>query len=256
MGYPLDITGQKYGLLTAVESVGKGAHSCYNWLVQCECGKQRIVSMGHLRSGNVKSCGCLLKASFIDITGQRFGRLTAVRQLTDGSRKRKAKWLFQCDCGKEVVSTANAVHTGNTQSCGCLKSEKALSRCMDYIGLAQAACITHGRTGSRIYKIYKGMKQRCYNDKNPNYKYYGGKGVMMCAEWMNDPTRFFDWALANGYTDKLTIDRIDSDGDYCPDNCRFITQSEQARLAVIVREQNRRRIKNDKASRLPRKNYC
>jgi hypothetical protein len=241
----MDITGQKHGLLTAIKPVGKRKNGCYIWLFKCDCGNEHVASMGQVRSGNVKSCGCLLRKKIIDIAGQRFGRLTAIKQVSLGSRKVKGKWLFRCDCGNEITIPAQAAKSGNTHSCGCLKKEIAASKAKEANLLAQKACTTHGCTGTRLYKIYKGMKQRCYNSNNPNFKYYGGKGITICDEWLSDPQIFMNWALSHGYTNKLTIDRIDSDKGYCPDNCEFITQADQARKALIVRAENKKkRLKN------------
>lgn len=180
----------------------------------------------------------------IDFTGQKFGRLTAIRVYSKGTRREKRKWLFRCDCGNQIILPPGAVRSGNTLSCGCLRKESAASKSKRSNLLSQKACTTHGYTGTRIYKIYKGMKQRCYNPRNPNFKYYGGKGVVICKTWFNDPKKFINWALAHGYNDSLTIDRINSDKGYSPGNCEFITQVEQARKAVIVRVKNLKRRNN------------
>lgn len=80
----------------------------------------------------------------------------------------------------------------------------------------------------RLSSIYQGMKQRCYNTKRPNYKYYGGRGIVICDEWLNSPQAFYNWAMANGYQENLTIDRINTDGNYEPQNCRWASFKEQA----------------------------
>jgi len=165
--------------------------------------------------------------AFIDITGQKYGRLTAIKIVSTGSRKKKGKWLFRCDCGNEIVCAACGVKSGNTKSCGCLKREKSHKTGVRTIKLIHQNQITHNMTGKRIYRIYKNMKTRCYNPKTKCYPHYGGKGIKICNEWLNDPCTFINWALSHGYNDSLTIDRIDSDGDYCPENCRFITQAMQ-----------------------------
>lgn len=85
----------------------------------------------------------------------------------------------------------------------------------------------HGQTGTRLYRIWKAMKTRCYNSNFPRYKDYGGRGIAICSEWLNDPCSFFEWAKSNGYNDNLTIDRIDNDGDYTPNNCRWTTKKQQ-----------------------------
>ena len=179
---------------------------------------------------------------FIDITGQRYGRLVAIKLSEAGSRKSRPLWLFRCDCGNDFKCTANRVKTGNTKSCGCLSFESKSARSRVALKIAHAACVTHGATGTRIYRIYKNMKSRCYNPKTPCFHFYGGKGIRIYDEWLNNPQSFIEWATANGYSDNLTIDRIDSDKNYCPENCEWITQSDQARRATIVRENRRKAV--------------
>ena len=89
--------------------------------------------------------------------------------------------------------------------------------------------ITHGKTGSKLHNLWRCMKQRCYNKNKDNYKWYGGRGISVCDEWLNNFMSFYDWAINNGYKDGLKIDRIDVNKNYCPENCRFITQKEQCR---------------------------
>ena len=179
---------------------------------------------------------------FIDITDKRYGRLVAIGLSSHGSRKSKPLWLFKCDCGNDFICTANRVKTGNTKSCGCLSFESKSSRSRAALKIAHVARITHGATGTRLYRIYKNMKNRCNNSKTPCYRFYGGKGIRICDEWLENPKAFIDWSLSHGYADNLTIERKDSNKGYCPENCEWITQSEQARRASIVRENNRKAV--------------
>lgn len=152
-----------------------------------------------------------------DLTGQRFGRLVVLKQ--DGKTNNgNAKWFCQCDCGNTKSIASYALRRGNTRSCGCLQSERS-----------KTASITHGEAKTRLYKIWAGIKTRCYN-QNQVYEYskYGKRGIKMCEEWKNSYECFRDWAFTNGYKDNLTIDRIDYTGNYEPSNCRWATMKQQS----------------------------
>lgn len=144
--------------------------------------------------------------------GDRFGRLELIERLKGG------KCLFACDCGKLTVKSLNAVVTGNTKSCGCYNRELTIMRNKDN-------AITDNK---RLLKCYHHIKDRCYNPNGKGYKNYGARGVVMCDEWLNDFKTFYDWSMANGYKDNLTIDRIDVDGNYEPSNCRWVDINTQA----------------------------
>lgn len=126
-------------------------------------------------------------------------------------------WWCVCDCGKEKSVWSHSLLCGSTRSCGCLQKEVAISR-----------NFKHGRSNTRLCRIFQCMKTRCYNKNFPEYKSYGGKGIRICDEWLNDQAKFYEWAEANGYDDSLTIDRIDVCGDYEPDNCRWVDRFVQA----------------------------
>lgn len=154
----------------------------------------------------------------IDLTGKRFGRLVVIEQ-DDFVKYDRPRWLCRCDCGNEIVVRGNSLRQGDTVSCGCVKKEHARA-------LAEFH-ITHGRSKSRIYHIWFSMKSRCHKVKAPDYSRYGGRGIIVCDEWRNSFQAFYDWAIANGYQEDLSIDRINNNGNYCPENCRWVDSNVQ-----------------------------
>lgn len=138
--------------------------------------------------------------------GDRYGMLTIVKELESYKRPSGGTirhFRCKCDCGNETEVLFSSLRSGLTVSCGCYlrkRSREQMTR--------------HGMKGTRIYNIYRGIKQRCLNPKNQHYPLYGGRGIRMCNEWANSPEAFFKWAFANGYTENLTLDRIDVNGDY------------------------------------------
>lgn len=154
--------------------------------------------------------------SFEDITGQRFGRLI-IRNRVENSKFGHAQWLCECDCGNIIVAETGHLKSGHTQSCGCYKKERTIM------------CNTkHNKSDSRLYEIYHGIKKRCFNRNSVSYCYYGGRGISMCDDWLKSFQAFYDWAMENGYSDNLTIDRIDVNGNYEPSNCRWVDAIIQA----------------------------
>lgn len=155
---------------------------------------------------------------FIDLTGQRFGRLEVIAQ-ADNNEAGLTCWVCKCDCGNTKIICGKSLRKGHSKSCGCWKKEL-----LTEVKPAK----THGLYGTRLSRIWRNMKNRCYNPNDPNYKFYGSRGITVCAEWLNDFQAFYDWAISHGYRDDLSIDRIDNDKGYSPDNCRWVTMKVQA----------------------------
>lgn len=145
----------------------------------------------------------------IDLTGKRFGRLVVLEY------KGNLKWLCKCDCGNEKVVTGQSLRRGTTLSCGCYCKDRHPKK--------------HGNSKEKLYRRWKSIRSRCNDPKNISWKNYGGRGIKVCDEWNKDYTAFKDWAILHGYRQDLTIDRINNDGDYCPENCRFVKRDVQAR---------------------------
>lgn len=152
------------------------------------------------------------------MVGRRFGRLVGVERAGSNS-SRQALWRFQCDCGNEHVSIGALARRGLVQSCGCFRREATAE-----VGSKN---VTHGDSYSRLYGIWAGMKHRCSCPTAQKWADYGGRGITVCAEWDASFETFRDWALANGYSDELSIDRIDNDRGYEPGNCRWATAVDQ-----------------------------
>ena len=163
--------------------------------------------------------------TFNDLTGKKYGRLFVAEHIgLVGGKHKKHAYRCICDCGNEKTIIGESLVSGNTSSCGCVRKEKTKEK-----------NLVHGCSGNSMYNVWKSMKGRCFNHKNKGYDNYGGRGISVCEEW-NDYSNFHE-DMASTYESGLTLDRIDNNGDYCKDNCRWVplrTQMRNQRRTIRV----------------------
>lgn len=213
--------GDVFGRLTAVRASGSSVTGHSLWAFRCECGNTKIARSCHIFEGRVMSCGCLrierVKSANRERTGinsgDRFHRLVAVSEhhVDDG----RIYWQWTCDCGQSPILDAHRVKTGHTKSCGCFNREAARKR-----------LLTHGKTGTKEYRAWAGMKRRCYCISSSSYPDYGGRGITVCDRWR---TSFDDFLADVGIapSHKHSLDRTDNSKGYEPGNCQWRTFTDQ-----------------------------
>lgn len=166
----------------------------------------------------------------IDLTGKVFGRLTALEKTSPFGSK-KPTWRCRCACGAFIETTGERLRIGDTRSCGCLHREQAAQFCRDRE-------TTHGGSRSRIYRIWVHMIDRCQRPTHHAAKWYFSKGIRVCEQW-KDFSAFRAWAMSNGYQEDLSIDRVDSNAGYCPENCEWVTLSVNSQRRHAAQRQKR-----------------
>lgn len=221
-----DITGQRFERLMVVKYSHRDERKRIAvWECVCDCGNTVFAKGTHLRIGEVRSCGCLWRdtfngrtpSNFKDLTGERFDRLVVLKRMPNTTGYNTTKWLCRCDCGTETVADRSNLIGGRMKSCGCLNSEVQAERQR-----------THGLSKTKLYRIWSDIITRCYNENSDGYKDYGARGIYMSDEWRNDFTAFYR-DMANGYQKGLEIDRIEVNGPYSKENCRWVTHKVNSR---------------------------
>lgn len=209
-----DLTGKRFGSLIVIEKSYRDKYRKIHWKCQCECGNIIYPATDNLNSGNTWRCKfCGERSKVQNAIGEKFGRLTII----GFESYNPAKCKCRCECGNIKTVRLKDLRSGKIVSCGCFAKERN-----------SEINTIHGKSHSRLFSIWSNMISRCENENIKVYQYYGKRGISVCKEWRNDFREFYKWANAHGYKDDLTLDRIDNDKGYAPDNCRWVTMKSQA----------------------------
>jgi hypothetical protein len=212
----------RYGRITII---GQKIKNSPKVLCKCDCGKEKMINIYNLKLGDVKSCGCLRKESMTqeakkrftgkipsnakDYTGMKIGCIFVLDRCKKNSLE--TEYLVRCDCSEEFLVLSSNLKRSKYKKCICNYKTHPLK------------------------VVLQKMIERCEKSNCKSYKWYGAKGIKVCEEWKMFPTKFITWSLNNGYIHGLTIDRIDSSKDYCPENCQWISRRENAKKSAVER---------------------